>query len=182
MRRKDILALAGEMAALHGRDPFSAARAQGVRVAFYPFRDLPGMYGTVLGIPVIAIQSGLSPMAARVICAHEMGHHFLHRPVANVGFFGESLVVGGAGKLEREANLFAAEFLLSDGEVYEPLTVGISAEAIAQELSVPPELVAVKILSLTEKGIAVEGDEPPARFLKNGVRMPENGNWSADSL
>ena len=95
MRRKDILALAGEMAALHDRDPFSAAWAEGVRVAFYPFRDLPGMYGTVLGIPFIAIQSGLSPMSARVICAHEMGHHFLHRPVADVGFLGESLVVGG---------------------------------------------------------------------------------------
>ncbi len=165
MTSRDILALAAKIAEQYGRSPFCAAEAEGIGVAFYPFRKLPGMYGVVADQPFIALKTGLAPGAARVICAHELGHHFLHRAVAAGGFFKESVIFGGAGRLEQEANLFAAEFLLSDEEVLPSLRYGISAEAIAEELAVPPELIALKAQALRLKGIHIQPNTPPARFL-----------------
>ena len=87
MNGNDILALSERTAKSHRRDPFSVAEAEGIGVSFYPFRQLPGMYGVVAGQPFIALKTGLPPGTARVICAHELGHHFLHRDVAAGGFF-----------------------------------------------------------------------------------------------
>jgi len=64
-------------------------------------------------------------------------------------------------RAEREANLFAAEFLLSDEAVL-PL---LSAEGAAETLEVPPELLLMKRIALGEKGMAVPCAEPPAEFL-----------------
>jgi len=165
MKKSDILTLAEAIAKKHGRDPFTAAEAEGIGVSFYPFHRLPGMYGVVAAQPFIALKTGLAPTLSRVICAHELGHHFLHRAVAASGFFKESVIFGGAGRLEQEANLFCAEFLLSDEEILPSLRYGTSTEALAEELSVPPELIALKAEALRLKGVRVQPDAPPARFL-----------------
>lgn len=169
MNKKDILTLADAMAKKHGRDPFTAAEAEGIGISFYPFHRLPGMYGVVADQPFIALKTGLSPALARVICAHELGHHFLHRAVAAGGFFKESVIFGGAGRLEQEANLFCAEFLLSDEEILPSLRCGISAEAVAADLSLPPELIAAKAESLRLKGERVQSVPPPSRCLSGIV-------------
>jgi len=43
MKKSDILTLAEAIAKKHGRDPFTAAEAEGIGVSFYPFHRLPGM-------------------------------------------------------------------------------------------------------------------------------------------
>ncbi len=175
MKNSDILTLAAKAAARYGRNPFSAAEAEGIGVSFYSFHKLPGMYGVVAKHPFIALKTGLAPGAARVICAHELGHHFLHRAVAASGFFRESMIFGGAGRLEQEANLFAAEFLLSDEDILPPLRYGISPDALAEELSVPPQLIALKAAALRLKGASVQDVPPPARFLSDTVSPRAGG-------
>lgn len=51
-----------------------------------------------------------------VICAHELGHHFLHREIAkkNTIFAESSAVAKNLAALDYEANLFATYLLCGD--------------------------------------------------------------------
>ena len=69
---------------------------------------------------LIVINSDLPESIQRIIIAHELGHAVLHSDSA-ISAFHEFAMFDDTDRMEYEANVFAAEFMLSDDEVMESL-------------------------------------------------------------
>ena len=135
------------------RDPFEISSSLGIKL--YPnseFKKLKGMYRVILRSRCIFLNDNLSDEEKRVVLAHELGHDALHRAFAGRGTLQDSVLWDFALRPEYEANLFAANLLLSDDEVLEVLEEDNVLDRAAARLEVPPELLALKVNLLREKG------------------------------
>lgn len=88
----------------------------------------------------IVINDNLNENMQRVVCAHELGHAVLH-PRTNTPFMKKNTLLS-TSKIEREANRFAVELLISDNDLYEYE----SLQHIASIHKVPVELIQLKYL------------------------------------
>lgn len=96
------------------RDPIKIAEYVNIRVAIMPLGDIAGNYKLIKRKQWIFINENIptdSPMF-RVVAAHELGHAFLHRK-ENCAFIKNKTLLRTSG-IEREANLFAAQLLITD--------------------------------------------------------------------
>ena len=152
----DILAIAEaarDAAEAHcSRDPFFIAEAEGVQVCFYDLGSLNGMYTVLGGVCFIALSEALGAAEARLVCAHELGHHFLHKSIARTAALADSTLFSGGGRLEYEANVFAAELLVSDKALFDAVKTCPDIACAASELEVHPEILAVKSEILRNRG------------------------------
>ena len=114
------------------RDPFTLAREMHIELLVRELGTLKGFYKDVYGTPFIFLSRHLSRGEATLVCAHELGHHLLHRQFAAFGFE-EVSVFSPASRREYEANLFAAELLLDTKEVFDAARAGCTAAQIAAE-------------------------------------------------
>ncbi len=109
---------------------------------------------------VIVVNNDLSPELQRMILAHELGHALLHRKAAAQKAFSDFMLFDDAGTLEYEANIFAAELLISDSQLLSLLNDGYAdIFAAAKFLDLPAELVDFKLRILQQKGY--ESVAPP---------------------
>lgn len=154
------------------RDPFEIASEEGVRVCSYDLGSLAGMYVVIENTPFIAISDSLEKREAYTVCAHELGHHFLHFSLANASALADSSLFSGGGRLENEANIFACQLLVSDCEMLEAMNGKNELAAVASELSVPVELAAVKCEILRKKGHRINSVDFSADFMKNLIKNP----------
>ena len=129
------------------RDPFTLAREMHIELLVRELGTLKGFYKDVYGTPFIFLSRHLSRGEATLVCAHELGHHLLHRQFAAFGFE-EVSVFSPASRREYEANLFAAELLLDTKEVFAAAHAGYTAERIAAELGADVRLVELKLASM----------------------------------
>lgn len=134
------------------RDPFTLAREMHIELLVRELGTLKGFYKDVYGTPFIFLSRHLSRGEATLVCAHELGHHLLHRRFAAFGFE-EVSVFSPASRREYEANLFAAELLLDTKEVFDAARAGGTAAQIAAELGADVRLVELKLaaMGLSEK-------------------------------
>lgn len=134
------------------RDPFTLAREMHIELLVRELGTLKGFYKDVYGTPFIFLSRHLSRGEATLVCAHELGHHLLHRQFAAFGFE-EVSVFSPASRREYEANLFAAELLLDTKEVFDAARAGCTAAQIAAELGADVRLVELKLaaMGLSEK-------------------------------
>lgn len=134
------------------RDPFTLAREMHIELLVRELGTLKGFYKDVYGTPFIFLSRHLSRGEATLVCAHELGHHLLHRQFAAFGFE-EVSVFSPASRREYEANLFAAELLLDTKEVFDAARAGGTAAQIAAELGADVRLVELKLaaMGLSEK-------------------------------
>lgn len=134
------------------RDPFTLARKMHIELLVRELGTLKGFYKDVYGTPFIFLSRHLSRGEATLVCAHELGHHLLHRQFAAFGFE-EVSVFSPASRREYEANLFAAELLLDTKEVFDAARAGGTAAQIAAELGADVRLVELKLaaMGLSEK-------------------------------
>lgn len=134
------------------RDPFTLAREMHIELLVRELGTLKGFYKDVYGTPFIFLSRHLSRGEATLVCAHELGHHLLHRQFAAFGFE-EVSVFSPASRREYEANLFAAELLLDTKEVLDAARAGCTAAQIAAELGADVRLVELKLaaMGLAEK-------------------------------
>ena len=134
------------------RDPFTLAREMHIELLVRELGTLKGFYKGVYGTPFIILSRHLSRGEATLVCAHELGHHLLHRQFAAFGFE-EVSVFSPASRREYEANLFAAELLLDTKEVFDAARAGCTAAQIAAELGADVRLVELKLaaMGLSEK-------------------------------
>lgn len=134
------------------RDPFTLAREMHIELLVRELGTLKGFYKDVYGTPFIFLSRHLSRGEATLVCAHELGHHLLHRQFAAFGFE-EVSVFSPASRREYEANLFAAELLLDAKEVFDAARAGCTAAQIAAELGADVRLVELKLaaMGLSEK-------------------------------
>ena len=139
---------------------------------------LPQPFGTQKGaimgffleqrrIKTITYNSDLSDDLQRIIVGHELGHSVLHAR-SGVHAFHDVGLFDVSSRFEKEANLFAAEFLLDDDEVLETLAQGGDFFSAAAILRVPMELLDFKFRIMKWKGY--ELTEPPIFAQSNFLR------------
>lgn len=132
------------------RDPFSLCRAMDIEVMMYDFSgNVKGYCFQHSNVHIIVINKNLDRFMKKFICAHELGHALMHEYYTK---HIELAVYDVSARPELEANLFAAELLVSDEDVLGLLDVHDNYFDIAGELSVSPELLDFKIRMLRHKG------------------------------
>ena len=93
-----------------------------------------------------------------MIVAHELGHAIMHHE-RGVFTFHDLRLFDESSLAEKEANLFAAEYLLSDEEVLDVLNRDTTFFTAAAKLTVPVELLDFKFRIMKWKGYKLS--EPP---------------------
>ena len=140
------------------RDPFEICKNMNIHVYYKDLgKALKAYYFYQSRIKNIVINTNSSMIVRRVLCAHELGHAILHGKLAAMRGFHESELYDSFIPTEYEANLFAAELIISDDEIFEMLNdKDKSFFSIAKELYVPVELLDFKFRVLKHKGMRVE--------------------------
>ena len=133
----DSRVLAARLAAKHHtRDPFRIAEDLGFMVVFAPLVDMRGFQQRVKRRNIIYINQDLDEEQQRLVCAHELGHHYLHRGMNRVFMDHSTQLV--TQKYENEAHLFSLELLYSDEALLQFLPRPISDAATY--MGVPADL------------------------------------------
>ncbi len=149
-------------------DPFKIANDAGVMVISKDFKDLKGMYTIIKRKRIIIINSNLSPEKQRIVCAHELGHDMLHREFAKNKIFREFTLYDMEGRCEYEANMFAADLLISDKDIKElAISYGYDMGQIAKRLNTDINLIGIKLANMNYRGDNFKiGIPPENNFLK----------------
>ncbi len=149
------------------RDPRRLARELGVEILARPFAAQKGAYTVIMRVPFIFLKEDLDPVMERIVLAHELGHHILHRHEAEErgGFREFDLFNVNAGRMERDANTFAAQLLLDDGEFLEYARQGWDTHAIAAAMETDVNLVALKGDIMTARGYSLRPQPHRNTFL-----------------
>ncbi len=160
MQAEYLINTALKMVNIYGRnDPFYAAKQEGASVNFKDLGSLKGAYFGTMSTPAIVINENLDDTMKKVVCAHELGHHILHRKTTQSC---DSTVFNGSntGILEREANIFAAFYLIDKNTALELLSNGNTIYQTAAILETDINLLSTMLNALN---IA---DAPNSNFLK----------------
>ncbi len=126
------------------RNPFEIAKMCNADIIIKELGSLKGFYKIICDVPFIFLNKSLSKSEARLVCAHELGHHALHRKFARVGFEEFSLF-SETSRREYEANLFAAELLIDDETLIELIEYGYTQSQIAKAFGINEKLVELKL-------------------------------------
>jgi len=173
MTYEDICSCVAKMRRKYGSaDALSIAESMGILVCFDSMGTEPnalkGYFIESHRVRAITINSDLPDIIQRIIAAHELCHAVNHRrcailPFHDIALFDETSV------FEKEANMFAAEFLLDDEEVIDTLNQDYTFFGAASVLGVPAELLDFKFRLMKWKGYKLM--EAPiysdSCFLKN---------------
>jgi len=155
------------------RDPYELLDCIGAvtRITYeYGRKGLKG-YSTVMNrIKYAVINGRLHPAEQKVVAGHEASHLILHideilsSPIRALRDFN---MFNNTGRIEYQANLFLADFMLDDGEVMEYLSDEyMDFFSAARALYVPPPLFAFKLYSMTRRGFEVRTPiDLDSRFL-----------------
>lgn len=123
------------------RCPYQLAESLKIHVFQHDLHhEINGYYKYDRRNQYIVINNNLDKHKQRVVCAHELGHAVLHKHV-NTPFMRANTLFS-VSKIELEANRFAAEFLITDEELFE----FESLQHIASIHNVPIELLRLKYL------------------------------------
>ena len=155
-------------------DPFRLCRAMGIKLIFQPMGKDPdavkGFFLESKRIRTITVNSDLPRAIQKIIVAHELGHAILHRS-SGIAAFHEIGLFDSSSKMEKDANLFAAEYLLDDGDVLDILNGDVTFFSAAASLCVPMELLDFKFRVMKWKGYKLM--EPPISARSNFLRDME---------
>lgn len=94
------------------RNPFEMIKGMNIILVFYPLEGVRGFYQYFQRNNIIYIDERLSEHEKRFVCAHEMGHMFLHKG-ANAVFM-DTRTHFNTNRYEMEADYFAMELLVAD--------------------------------------------------------------------
>ena len=153
-------------------DPFRLCMAMSIQVLYESMgKDSDACKGFFMEncrIRTITLNSDLPKVIQRIILTHEIGHAVMHRKSTGLHAFHEFGLFDEASQMEYEANLFAAEFLLEDQDVFETLNRDISFFGAAASLYVPAELLDFKFRVMKRKGYKLI--DPPLMAQSNFLR------------
>ena len=159
-------------------DPFKMCRAMGIIVLYEPMGlfegACKGFFLSQSRKRSITINSDLPKALQSIIATHELGHAVLHARAAGVKAFHDFELFDGTSRMEYEANIFAAEFLMDDEDVLERLNDDISFFGAASELRVPAELLDFKFRVMKRKGFKMI--DPPLMCNSNFLKDVEVGD------
>lgn len=123
---------------------------------------------------VATINSDLTPPVQRLTTFHEAGHGFLHAD-CGIETFRDFTLLDRADYRELEANIFAAEYMVSDEDFFEVVSQGMDVFCAASTLEVPPELLDFKLQILEREGYQLNAPRfSKSDFLKRDVTKSFN--------
>ncbi len=137
------------------RNPFTLADAMDVDVDFADLGGLKGFYIVYKRNRFVVLNKSLTDTLSGIILAHELGHDILHRSFAENGGIKETSFFDMKSKPEMEANIFAANLLITDKEVIGYGEDGYTAEEMSKDLFVPYPLVLIKLNDMNNRGYEV---------------------------
>ena len=148
-----------------GKNIFETAENSGAIVWERPLGGLKGFYLFENGFRYIIINEELDKVTKAVVCAHELGHDMLHRELSEGGIRENTLFLS-SNKTEREANLFAAEVLISDGEILDEIADHNNINTLCAAIGFPKGIVDFKLEILNFKGYNFNSSGAVSDFLK----------------
>ncbi len=148
-----------------GKNIFETAENSGAIVWERHLGGLKGFYLFENGCRYIVVNEDLDDVTKSVVCAHELGHDMLHRELSAGGIRENTLFLSGH-KTEREANLFAAEVLISDEDILDEVSELNSMSALTASVGMPGELVNFKLEILNFKGYHFNCGSAASDFLR----------------
>lgn len=141
------------------RDPFELLDAMNVVVKFtdkFPKDGLKRLCTFINKTRYVVINDRLSSVEARVVAGHEAGHIIRHAAELKIGAFQDNDIYMATGKKEREANVFAADFLIRDADVLELMqSCDSNFFNVSKALRIPAPFFAFKLYSMVERGHAM---------------------------
>lgn len=141
------------------RDPFELCEDMGIGVRYRDLGEqLKGFFFYQSRIKTIVLNSRTDEMLHRALCAHELGHAVLHSELLTaMRSFHELELFDSAMPTEYEANIFAAELLISDSALTELLSgAEYSVFQAASILRVPIELLDFKFRAMKSRGYEID--------------------------
>ena len=115
-------------------DPFRIAATLGIEVVFLPLSGIRGFFQTMKRRKFIFIDSSLGEHDARFVCAHELGHAFLHRGYNRI--FMDNNTYFKINRYEIEADRFAVDLLYDDDDLRDFLELPVQVAADCMGVSV----------------------------------------------
>lgn len=123
------------------RNPFAIADELGFIVIFAPLIDMRGFQQSAKRRRLIYINEELDEQQQRLVCAHELAHHLLHRGMNRIFMDQNTYIV--TRRYENEANRFALELMYDDEELQPYLSRGY--ESAASYMGVSTDLAAYRL-------------------------------------
>jgi Zn-dependent peptidase ImmA (M78 family) len=101
----------------------------------------------------VVLNAFLPEVEKRIVAMHEAAHVILHRDMIRVAPMKDNVIYDMTSKTEYQANLFTADFLISDDEV-EELTADEDMDyfRMCKALYVSPDLMSFKLFSMIQRG------------------------------
>ena len=137
----------------------------------YPWDGLRG-YCTVMNrTKYVVINQKQPEEEQRVVAAHEGGHLVLHMAQLKVGTMKDFDVYHVTSRLERQANFFAADFLIADDDVLDLMhSRDVDFFDAAKQLLIPAPFLSFKLYSMVNRGFRMNLPlDLNSAFLKRGV-------------
>lgn len=120
----DIKKLTDSLVRKYGtRNPFEILDNLNAIVVFYPLEGVKGFYQYFQRNNIIYIDEQLPEHEKIFVCAHELGHMFLHKK-ANAIFM-DSRTQLTTSKYENEADRFAADLLIPDDVIEDNIDLSL---------------------------------------------------------
>lgn len=117
----------------------------------------------------VVLNAFLPEAEKRIVAMHEAAHVILHRDLIRIAPMKDNVIYDMTSKTEYQANLFTADFLISDDEV-EELTdcEDMDYFRMCKELYVSPDLMSFKLFSMIQRGYRYKLPQGlNSTFLKN---------------
>lgn len=134
------------------RNPFTLAENMDIDVDYADLGSLKGFYIVYNRNRFVVLNKSLTDTLMGIVLAHELGHDILHRSFAENGGLKEISFFDMKSKPEMEANVFAANLLITDKEVESYCEDGYTAEEMSKDLFVPYPLVLIKLNDMNKRG------------------------------
>ena len=139
----DIKRKANQLVRLFGtRDPFEMVKGMNVILVFYPLDGVRGFYQYFKRNNIIYIDESLSRHDQQFVCAHELGHMFLHKRCN--ALFMDTRTQFNTSRYEVEADKFAMNLLVSDSLLEE--YASFSVEQLSRLLGYDQKLVELRLI------------------------------------
>lgn len=146
--------------------------------------SIKGFFFMNRNIKTITYNCDLPDFLREVIVSHEVGHAMLHQG-GNIKSFHDVVVFDRVNPMEKEANVFAAEFLISDKKFLRSLRVTRDFFKAAQCLRVPPQLFELKYRQLMSRYNLPEppiyGDSCFLKYIDTGISEDDEEDIDDDS-
>lgn len=130
------------------------------------FKQQKGAFKVILNNSFIFVNANLSDEMKRLVCAHELGHALLHRPLGKTtNGLVEFELFDIKNTTEYEANLFAANLLLDEAAIEEYIQDGYDIVQIARRLNTNVNLLLLKLQQMNDDNRFRLPDMPSRNFL-----------------